>query len=203
MTDERDRRRVITPPVGVRAQTAKPLPESWENDTSGVTPVDAPEAEVAKYDELHSPRRVREARDTALITLDRVGEVKRELKDEISKVERKVDDLGEHVGNLRESVARQEGQNEIIIGVVTELRDSRSRTEHVVTTTRLAEVEVDKTRQLSVLEIEKRAGLVAIDEREKNQDLKRKLLETVAGRVIVGIATAASVLFAGFMAGRC
>lgn len=77
MPDERDRRRLITPPPGVRAQTAsQTASESWEGHDS-YTPVGDVDADGALE---RMGRRVKQTAQNSVTTLDRVASLEAKVE---------------------------------------------------------------------------------------------------------------------------
>lgn len=171
--DDRDRRRVKTPPAGVRAQTAQPLSERADLEVTPRNIATISPEELRAMDAEEAPRRTREARDASVQTLDVVDAVRTELKGDIARVERKVDEHGQVLGDLRESTGQISGQIPLILDMLEEQRaDRRDRSTMTVTAFAaevdvgkakgLADVEVRKTGQLATIEVKKHAWLKVI-----------------------------------------
>lgn len=174
MGNDRDNRRVVTPPLGVRSQIAEP--ESWEDQSGGGT---ASTGVIAKP--------LGAAPETMIETVvRRSGETKNmlgELAPTIAKLETridaahdKLDELYPVLGDLRVEVASHGGQNKLIIGMLDEQRNARERSGMMRMTSFSAEVEVGKTRALS-----------EIQDVAASRALRRKLIETTVMRAIAGV----------------
>lgn len=218
---DRDKRKAHTPPLGVqeqiaRAPTAEPNPEL---DELGVrlpfhpTPVDvqpitdAQAEAIMRRREAEHPiealdRRSRETKNTSLTTLNLVDDLRKETKADlvlvhgaIAEQQKSINHVVKVVGDLSKSVGVQEGQNTIIIGMLKEQQETRRNTEHVVTTTRIAEVEVDKSRQLSQLEVDKNEKIAATEIRK----VKTKVKWEWAGKIGLVVITAIAALVTAYM----
>lgn len=173
----RDFRRPITPPAGVRAQTAPP--ESWD-ELSEITPrnIEAIDPkELERMDREKLPRRVAQTKQLALdavnvsqSTLDAVTGVRAELKDDIKRIERKQDEHGSILGDVRENVAglsaKVSGEIRTIRDFLEEDRDERRGLRRVRMTAIEADVEVKKTDGLAQVEVEKTRALAKIEVRK-------------------------------------
>lgn len=157
---------MITPPVGVRAQTAPPLHERADLE---ITPRNigtiSPE-ELRAMDEEEAPRRTREARDASVQTLDVVDAVRTELKGDIARVERKVDEHGEVLGDLRESTGQISGQIPLILDMLQEQRADRRDHSTMTVTAFQAEMDVGKAKGLADVEVRKTGQLATIEVRK-------------------------------------
>ncbi len=204
--EERDRRKVKTPPKGVLAQLAPPSPaESWDDQHTPVETVPrSVETPVEAID-----RRVKETNNAALTTIDRVEILRRETRediravhDKIASTDEKVDAVVKVVGDLRVEVGGQGVQNKTIIGMLEEQKQFREREEHVKKTMRLAEIEVDTSRQLTDLELSKKAGEAKIEEAKAAAALRRELIKAFVLKAIAGIGVVWAVISAVYMS-RC
>ncbi len=187
--DPRDKRRAPMPPEGVQKQIARPIEtsDSWDEYTP-VQPVPKtpPHGAVVSKTPTHGvsiPRTISDSemlqhvarrtgetknvaidtRAAATTTLDRVEILRKETREDINRVHEKVDAVIEVVGELRETVGKQEGQNELIIDMLDEAKAHRERTEHVKTTTEVARIQTDVSRQLTDEELRKASGLTALE----------------------------------------
>ncbi len=162
----------IAPPLeSGRGRKDQPPHESWEDQVSltpihptpiprmAPSPVAIPRTLTPQESSVvveGIDRRVRETKNTTLTTLDRVERLRDETRTEITRIHDKMDAQGTKidavimvVADMGREVGAQGGQNDIIIKMLEDEREVRSRVEHVITTTRIAEVEVDKTRQIA------------------------------------------------------
>ena len=123
MPDDRDRRRIITPPKGVRAQTADPV--SWEDEH---TPVEAtPIVQLAWRSKRHSER------------LKALGEHVGDLRETSGKIEGKLDILVESWRQDREE--RKQSQMMRLTAFQAEVEVDK--------TAKLAEIAIEKTDKIS------------------------------------------------------
>ncbi len=104
--DDRDRRRAITPPVGVRAQTAPPIgQDSWDGE---LTPL--PQSSRLAIEQVD--RRVKSGGHATLERVDdvsrRVEIVRGELRADVGDLRAGMGQLGDRVGELAERVASVE-----------------------------------------------------------------------------------------------
>lgn len=186
--DDRDRRRPRTPPVGVLAQTAPPM-ETWDD----VTPP------LGTSDPLHRiGRRVKQTAQTTLSTLDLVESLRSEVRQDIVRVDGKVDRLGSQVSDVRETVGEIGGKLDGVVLALQEDRDQRVREREQHATMRVtafaAEVEVDKTRKLSEIEIQRDAAIDRIREQRELRRYRRLLALKIFGWVAVSGGTLWSLL---------
>lgn len=150
--DRRDRRVIKTPPRGVASQIARPEVDPETTPPAGSVPIDIEEA----IDREAVPRRVKATKAAAVLTLDRVGEVRTELKEDISRLDNKVEKLAEHVGDLRETTGQMSGSIAII-------REHLEQHSVMKVTAFQAEMEVAKTRGLADIEVSKTDKLASIE----------------------------------------
>lgn len=207
MPDHRDNLPKTTPPAGIAAQIAGPPVKSrsltpiegFEMEPTGVgaLPQAPEETMVAAID-----RRSRETKNASiagmngsLATINLVENLRRETREDIGKLSDKVD-------GVVTAVAHQKGQNDQILSRLDDISRSRERVEQVVTTTRIAEVEVDKTRQLSDIEIEHRAAEINLKHREETQAIKRRHFDTLASKVVAAVAVIMTAAVASIGAGK-
>lgn len=214
-----------TPPGGAKQKIPKienkqPIskPESWEEDDS-YTPVQTIERKTPAHgvaisrtisdSEIlqHVARRSGETKNvaidtkkTAITTLDRINDLRDETSQRIDKLNTKVDGVIQVVGNVREEVGRQGGQNTLIISMLEDLQEDRQRTEHVITTTRLAEVEVDKSRKLTDVEIAKKRADTQLDEFKADRALRRELTKHLVFKIVAGIGVVWAAISAYYLA---
>jgi hypothetical protein len=129
---------------------------------------------------------------TASTTLNGIEELRREYREDHRELHGKVDALGEKlVGvetNLGRELAFQNGQNKLIIDGLDDLRASRRNTEHVITTHRVAEIEVDKTRQIADVEVSKARALDPLDAAKAKREWVTKVLAIVASGTAIVLA---------------
>ncbi len=191
---DRDKRIPYTPHAGVELQPVNPTPvpsrtDSWERLKTDVHEAIEGESSVEGID-----RRVKETKNTSLTTLDRVDTLRREVNEDMTVIHTKVDGIIAVVSDLRQVVGRAEGQNELIIGMLQQQNKTSENREHVITTTRIAEVEVDKTRQLSDIEIEKHAAVAKIADDASAKAAKREILKTFLIKVVMVVGGALATL---------
>lgn len=184
---DRDQRIPYTPHAGVEVTPSRT--ESWERLKTDVNESTLEESSAEGMD-----RRVKETKNTSLATLDRVDTLRREVRADLTSMHSKVDSVVAVVSDLRQVVGKQEGQNELIISMLQQQNKSKENIEHVVTTTRIAEVEVDKTRQLSNIEVQKAKAVSDIADVAAAKAAKREVIKTFVVKVVMvvlgGLATA-------------
>lgn len=180
---------MITPPLGVRAQTAPP--EVWD-PTSEVTPRVSPTItteELRALDAEEAPRRTREARDASVLTLDQVGTVRSELKADIYRVEGKVETLNGHIIELHKSTSQISGEIGVIKTVLEEDREERRAHNMVKFSAMTAEIDVGKAQGLAEVEVGKRRQLTTIAVKKQ-----------IAYKVLAGLGAAWAAISAGMLA---
>ena len=202
---DRDKRVPLTPPHGVRAQIA---PSSdWEGPTSDeYTPIHpTPVPGLGPVDLNGIDRRVKETKNASITTLDRVELYRKETREDIGRLEEKVHAQGQRVsevvmavGDLKGVVGKAAGQNELILDILREQKQARENTEHIKTTTRIAEVEIDKTRALTDIEIKRADELALIESKKETRKVRLELVKN--GAVKLGAILAAVLV--GYLS-RC
>lgn len=207
---DRDKRTPLTPPQGVREQISRA--EEWE-DGNDLTPIQPTPIPGTLHPSMHVPvdmhgidRRVKETKNASITMLDRVELYRKETREDLGRLEtklmgqdKKLDAMTTVVGDLKGAVGKAAGQNELIISILKEQQQTRANTEHVVTTTRIAEVEVDKTRQLTELEIHKAESLVEIENKKEKAKLRIELVKTVALKALAGIGAIWAVISVAYL----
>lgn len=104
--DDRDKRRTITPPAGVRAQTAAPMgADSWDGE---LTPL--PQTTRLALEQVD--RRVKSGGHA---TLDRVDDVSRRVEEVRDELRGDIGALGDKVSDLAERFASVDGKLEILV----------------------------------------------------------------------------------------
>ncbi len=173
--DERDRWRPRTPPAGVRAQTAAPLETNPDHD---LTPLPhSTRHAIAKVD-----GRVKSSTSN-LGT--QVAAVRVELREDLEKVDAKVDVLAGHVLTLSTSTAKMGGQLDILVADRTVDRETTST---IRTETTRTELKIHEAKELSALE-----------EMKKRSDHRRFIV--IKALAAVGMVWA--LISAMALAGKC
>ncbi len=196
MADNRDVLRKKTPPAGVRAQTAKPLGESWDGD---LTPTPEPPGTISN-ETLDA--RARSLKVTASATLSSVSDLRKEtsaqistvrseLKADIAEVKSDVKELSSHFTDMREAISGVKGQLEILPRLVDSLEQAR----HV---TFRAEADIGRERAIS--EIRDESG-----ERETRRELKltRRKFKLKLAAIVGTIATIISTVTTAAVSHSC
>lgn len=140
-----------------------PTPLAGVPSVGHLTPVDM---EVVRENESTLEgidRRSRETKNTTLETINRIEAVRKETRDDVRKVDAKIDGVIAVVSDLRVEVGKHGTQNELILERLAEIKSHAERSEQVKTITRIAEVEVDTTRQLTDIEVGKKRAITNID----------------------------------------
>ncbi|MBA2718946.1 MAG: hypothetical protein H0U52_06865 [Chloroflexi bacterium] len=180
-------RRPLPAPPGVIEQVAPPLPpESWDGGRTGVETQSLGESVVEGIF-----RRTGETKNNTLDTLDKVETLRKETREDISNVNSKVDALVEVVVDLRVDVAKQGGQNEVIITMLEEQRRAREQSGAWRLTSATAELGVD-------LEVKKTRQLTEIGERAKWGETWRG----ITFKIVAGIILALGALGSAYLLGR-
>jgi len=163
MPDERDRRRLITPPAGVREQTA---PESWEG------PGNETPAPQDPTDALHViSRRVKITAQSAQATLDEIGKLRGELDE------------------MRQAGARREGTLEEIKAQLEEERKERRLYTAVGVSAYQASVDTEVKRALAKIELEKaQAAATIVAQTERAAYWRAVGLKVLAAIAVLWIA---------------
>jgi hypothetical protein len=181
--DDRDRRRMKTPPRGVREQTAGE--EIWDEDVTPL-PIGTHEA-LAKVD-----RRVKKSgTDTA----DRVERVRAELRGDVRDVDRKVDELMASILRISEHSAEMAGQMKIL---VSDREADRQERAVIRTETVRNELEIKRTAELAGVEVGRSRELADIEEAKRRAEHRRKLvMEVLAGVGVVWAAVSTLLMSRG------
>jgi uncharacterized coiled-coil DUF342 family protein len=125
-------------------------------------------------------RDTRSTEQTARATHDVVGELRREVRSDIKRIDSQVSKLSDHVGELRETTAGVVGKLEVL---VDELQTDRRERSSVRVAGAVAHIEVETT-----------AEIARIDERKASNQHRRDLvLKAVA---VLGPAAAAILTYA-------
>jgi seryl-tRNA synthetase len=206
MADKRDVRSEKIPPLGVRAQTAKPAHEVWDEE---LTPEPAPPGTVTNEDLDARARGIKHTASTTLTsvadlrkeTTEQIGTVREELKADISEVRTDVKTLTTHFSDMRESVAKANGDTREALAevkgqlnILPTLVKSIENARHV---TFAAQVDVGKERAISEIHDE-------ADERETQRKLKvtnhkiKLKFATITGSIVAIASTLITLL-----ASRC
>lgn len=196
MADDRDKRRRHTPHAGVRSQIAgRPGSDAETTPPMGSVPV-PPEVQ-AVIDEQAMPRRVKETRDATAATLETVEQVRSELKNDIGRVERKVEEHGTVLleqntvlGELRQEVGKisgtVSGQIPLILDNFQTLREElqadRSAHRNLRVTAIQADIETSTAKAVATTEIDKTREITGITETQAKAQWRREMiLKIVAG----------------------
>lgn len=172
MAPDRDHRRPLTPPAGVRAQTASP-----ESEFEGETPVEGDAVTQIN-------NRAGRAAASSKAAFGAIGELRRELRASVDrdvrdhqammtssgKIETRVDEIGRHVGDLRESVGEMKGEvkgtKEMLQVLVDQLEQERQARADSARLRAVTEAEIKRADAVAEAEI-KRASAVADAEIKK------------------------------------
>jgi len=174
VTTDRDRRRIITPPAGVRVQTA---PESWEGgDSHTPPPVDGPTDPADTLDRIN--RRVKLTARTSQSTLDTVGEMRRAFDGQVAS-------LTQDLYKARAESAANGGKLDILLSVLEAERKERQQFTQISAAAYQAGVDVERARDMSQIDLERTTALSVITERKERALYRRQILL----KVLAGIAT--------------
>lgn len=200
MPDEKPPLR-MTPIKGVRVVTPRPVGERPALPTP-VTNEVAVSRTVSDQDIQNLERRSKETKNVSISTLDHVTQLRQEVTQRINVIDSKVDGVIGVVSDLRVQTAEQTGMLTAVLDGQAEARTFRENTQRVVTTTRIAEVEVDKTRQLAGVEVEKTRALTDIGDKAAAKALRRELVKSVVLKALVGIGALWAVVSTYYLSRR-
>lgn len=156
-----------------------------------LTPVDMP---VIKDDGLESQeqgidRRVKETKNTALTTLDRVDTLRLEVRQDIGAVNTKIDNVIAVVGDLRVSVGEQTTQNKMIISMLDQQNKTRDREEQVVTHLKITEADIEKKQKSAEIDIETTRATTQLEDDAAVKAAKREVRKAIALKAVAVIGT--------------
>lgn len=191
--------------------SAVPRGESWEDSKFTPiqpTPVSTPAVTESPVEVLM--RRSGETKNSTLDTLVRVETLRQETREDFKEVHAKVDSavkdihakvdvLAKEFTGVRLAVVEHGVQNKAILDALGDMREDRDRTETVRTTTRIAEVEVDKTRQLTDLEVGKTRAITQIEDDKAAKALRRKIIEEFVMKVVIALLAGGVVVLLAIM----
>lgn len=198
---ERDILRPKTPPAGVRAQTAQPL---IRRDDDTTPPAGTPLIDELAIRARRTQHETTRTLDVSQSTLERVGDVRREMGARIEAVDAKVERLdarievmSDRVGDLRESVGEIVGTLAGITTTLAEDREERRNHSMMRVTAFQADVEIDKTRQIAEVEVAKTGQLVEIQDKAAINEYRRKKFLQVLAIVSSIVALISTTIAAG------
>ncbi len=206
MSSDRDNAPKKTPPAGIAAQLAGPVDESSHRPTPihGVQVVDDDVALSA------IARRTAVTQNSSLNTLAGVEALRRETKADIEVVRAdvtrahdKIDGVLISMVHMQGTLGRSVGQNEQIIKKLDEASEQKRNTEHIHTVTKVAQVEVDTTRQKSEIEVDTEARKAKIDGDAKAREAKIDVYKKLALQVILGLGALLSAGGIGAALTKC
>lgn len=206
---DRDKRRIKTPPKGVAEQLAPPESDSWEGAGSH-TPLHPTPVDMQTIDAPAPPgfeaidQRIKQTKNSSIDTLSGITDLRREYKLDHKALHEKVDGVAEVQtqmllvqGKMLGELGESKGQNNTIIRMIDDLRTHRDNTERVVTTKRIAEVEVDTTRQIADVEIDRKRSEAEID---TAKEVRTARIEVVK-KVLLGLVALGTALVGGAQLG--
>jgi len=174
MPDERDRWRPRTPPAGVRVQTAPPVDEDpdWDHELTPLPPTTR--NAIARVDAR--------VKSTTTDLGVQVAAVRQELREDVGRIDIKVEELASHVVILTRDTAKIGGQLDILVADRT---IDRTETSTIRTETTRTELKIHEAKELSALE-----------EAKKRSDHKRMIGIKLIGAIAAVWATIATILAA-------
>jgi len=185
--DQRDRRRLITPPAGVRAQSA---PQTWEDHDSHTPPL-APGATADPSETLDRiGRRVKNTARTSQTAVDLIGALRWEFDAKVTHLTGKLDALTAEVADVGRTGARNEGKLDGISGQLEDDRAERRQRAEMTVTAFHADLELGKTRALSQIGVDHDSATAAITERRLVGEYRRALVF----KLVAGIGAAWAVI---------
>lgn len=180
-----------TPPSGV--------PEFGVPEFGHKTPVDMQTIREDESTLEGIDRRSRETKNTTIETINRIEALRKETRDDVRKVDSKVDGVIATVSTLRVEVAKHGTQNDAILSKLDELKAHAERSEQVKTITRIAEVEVDTTRQLTDIEIERKRATTEIEDGAAAKAARREVIKAFAIKLIAGLGSLWAIISVSYL----
>jgi hypothetical protein len=199
VTDKRDKHTHKTPPAGIAAQIAGPVDSTFDDEYTDQHPTPVGSPVVGETVLQRIERRTGETKNSSIDTLSKINEVHRRIDTTNDRLDRVV----EVVGELRETVGETKGQNVIIIDMLKEQRTAKAQSGEIRVVERTVTAEVHGARAKSEIELEKAEALAVIDDQKADRALRRKVLETVALKVIAGAGVIAGAIATGIGIGQC
>lgn len=190
MAQDRDKLNPITPPEVVRAQTAKP-----EFDGDDLTPVDGDTV-------TQIGKRAGQSAAASRAAFREIGELRRELRavndrdvrdhnimmSTSGKIEARVDEIGQHVANLREDMGEVRGTLHVLVNQLEADRAERAEAAKmkaiVEVEERKLELEVKKTRAVSEIKVEETAKVTKLEDEVDEKKTSRKIKLKIIGAVV-------------------
>ena len=203
--DDRDKIRTITPPAGVRAQTARPLAESFDEET----PVEGdPVSQINT--------RAKNAANNSRAAFGAVAELRREVRanndrdirdhevmtTSMDRIMNKVDELGTHVGDIRESMGEVRGKLHILVNELAADRAERAESAKIKAVTEaeikkaaaVADAEIKKAEAVADAEIKKAEAVAEIDETKEEAKHRRARNLKILGAILTAISVLITML---------
>ena len=164
MSEDRDKRRPRTPPVGVRAQTAAPVDDSlslsWDHD---VTPLpDDPRLAMARMD--------RRVKITGQAAIDRFDLMRTQVAGDVRDVHLRIDVLSSRLAQMAESTAA-------VVGKLDVLMQDREEISVVRLETARTELEIRKSR-----------AIAEVGEDRAQRAHRRKIMLRVLAGALAGVS---------------
>lgn len=144
-------------------------------------------------------RRSRETKNTTIETINRIEALRKETRDDVRKVDSKIDGVIKTVSDLRVTVGEHGVQNEAILSKLDEIKAHAERSEQIKTITRIAEVEVDTTRQLTDLEVEKKRVTTEIESVAATKAARREVIKAFALKLIASAGTLWAIVSVSYL----
>lgn len=195
MSNDRDVRKPIVPPPAVRAQTAAPINEPF--DEEDLTPVEGTplrqltkRAESAAASSKGAFAAIRKLEDEFRKSVDRDIKDHQSMREAIDACRDDVGELSKVMGDVRENVGKMSGQLETLVGLVEE---ERKVARLQITTA----IEVDKHQKIAAIDIEKTSEVAKVDDEKDEKKHRReritKLVTSIAA-LITAAATGGALL---------
>src|SRR5574338_422897 len=181
--DDRDKLRTITPPAGVRAQTARPLAESFDEDT----PIDGDPVSQLQT-------RAKNAANNSRAAFGAIAELRREVRanndrdirdHEImmtssDRIMVKVEELSSHVGDIREPMGEVRGKLHILVNELAADRAERA--------------ESAKIKAVTDAEIKRAEAVAELHETKEQQKHRRARNLKILGTILMILGALATAL---------
>jgi hypothetical protein len=198
MTDDRDKRRLPTPPAGVRDQLARPVTPRGKSEAGIPQEIAYESSEVISKPETTVEAISRRTKDTKALagsTLNRLESLRRDTREDIHRLDQRIDGANQKLdalvvvlGDVRAEVAGSTKQNDVIIMMLEDQNKSRERSGMIRLTERTAEIDVERETKIE-----------SVKEGSAVRAWRRKIVY----KVLAVVGTGITALVGAFVAGRC
>jgi hypothetical protein len=196
--DDRDTRKPLTPPAGVRAITAKPEPEIFEETTDvGGDPIhqasarakNAANASRAAFAAIGDLRRdVRDYNRRDQEDHERIYTTLTGISDRVDAQGGRIDNVSDRIGHMEGQLGNVSGQLEVLTTVIKEDRAARNEHQKIRL---VAETEIETAEAKAQIDVEAAAAKAQIDETAKYKQFRRRLVLKLAAIITPVVAALA------------